>query len=239
MKLLMCNLKTNKTLDEMIEYLNNISLLQDKDNLIIFPSNLYLGTVKDYDLTFGSQDVSLYCDSSSTGEITAKQVRSTGAKYTIIGHSERRDKFQEDEYLLSKKIKNALEANLNIIYCIGETLEEKQRHKTYHILEKQIAKIFNSLTMDEMQKITIAYEPVWAIGNGNPAKVNEIEEINDFIKKIVLDYYAINIKVLYGGSVNSDNISSYANAKNIDGFLVGKASLNPLEVANMLEKINL
>lgn len=234
----MCNLKANKNLNEMQEYLTGINNLKNKENLVIFPSNLYLGNISNFNITFGSQDISSFTNPSSTGEITASQVKSTGAEYTIIGHSERREKNGEDEYLLTKKIKNALNEDLKIVYCIGETKEEKSRHKTYQVLEKQIAKIFNLLSYEEMNNIIIAYEPVWAIGSGNPAKANEIEEIVDFIKKIVLDYFEIKIKVLYGGSINSENISSLTNLKNLDGFLVGKASLEIEEVSRILQKIN-
>lgn len=234
----MCNLKSNKTLEEFTTYINEIKQLDNLEALTIFPSGLYLSLMSDYNISFGSQDISIYTDGSSTGEITAKQVKSTNAQYTIIGHSERRNKFSEDELLLLKKIKVALNENLKVVYCIGETKEEKLRQKTYQVLEKQIAKIFNSLSDAEMDQIIIAYEPIWAIGGGNPASAKDIAEISEFIKKIILDYYDKDIKVLYGGSVNSDIIASFNKIKTIDGYLVGSASLKIEEVAKMLQIIN-
>lgn len=236
MKLLMCNLKANKTLTEFRGYLEKIKNIENKESLVVFPSYLYLSLMQDSNITFGSQDISLYDSGSYTGEVTANQVKSTGATYTIIGHSERRNAFEEDEYLLAKKVKKALDANLKVVYCIGETKEEKLRHKTYQVLEKQMAKIFNNLSENEMNNIIVAYEPVWAIGTGTPAKEKDIEEITSFIKKIILDYYEVTIKVLYGGSINKGNITSLNKITNIDGFLVGKASLNPEEVSEMLKK---
>lgn len=238
MKLLMCNLKANLTLIEAEEYFDNINNIKEKESLIIFPASLYLSIINKYSFNFGSQDVSLFNESNSTGEVTAKQIKSTNAKYTIIGHSERREKNKEDEYIISKKIRNALDNDLKVVYCIGETKEEKSRHKTYQVLEKQIAKIFNHLSEAEINAIIIAYEPVWAIGSGNPAKSSDIEEITTFIKKIIKDYYNIDIKVLYGGSVNSNNISEFNKIRSVDGFLVGSASLNVEEVTKMLQKIN-
>ena len=235
MKLLMCNLKENKTLEEFNQYLEEITKLSNKEQLVIFPSYLYLPLMTNSNISFGSQDVSIYNEGSNTGEIAASQIKSTGATYTIIGHSERRNKFEEDEHLLSKKIQNCLKENLKVVYCIGETIEEKLRHKTYQVLEKQIAKIFNGLSHEDMQNIIIAYEPVWAIGSGTPATEEEIEEVVSFIKKLILDYYDQNIKVLYGGSVNKDNIATYKKIKILDGFLVGKASLDPEEIAEMLK----
>lgn len=234
----MCNLKSNKTLEEFKTYLNELSNLDNLDILTLFPSSLYLSVMSDYNINFGSQDISVYTDGSSTGEVTAKQVKSTNAQYTIIGHSERRNKFSEDELLLLKKIRIALNEKLKVVYCIGETKEEKLRKKTYQVLEKQIAKIFNSLSDEEMDQIIIAYEPVWAIGGGNPASKKGIAEISEFIKKIILDYYDKDIKVLYGGSVNSGIIADFDKIKTIDGYLVGSASLKTEEVAKMLQIIS-
>lgn len=235
LKLLMCNLKANKTFPEFNTYLEEITKMPNKESLIIFPPYLYLSILKDKNLVFGSQDVSLYDEGSNTGEVAASQIKSTGASYVIVGHSERRSKFNEDEYILSKKIKQCLKEELKVVYCIGETLEEKLRHKTYQVLEKQIAKIFNNLSAQDMNNVIIAYEPIWAIGSGKAAKESDIEEITPFIKKLVLDYYDLDIKVLYGGSVNKDNIASINKIKNVDGYLVGKASLNPEDIAEMLK----
>ena len=237
MKLLMCNLKANKTLDEFVEYIEEIEKIDNKESFAIFPSHLYLGVASNYTVPFGSQDISLYTEGASTGEVTINQIKSTGAKFTILGHSERRAKFAEDERLLLNKINLALEADLKVIYCIGESLEEKSRQKTYQILEKQIAKVFNSLTEENLKNIIIAYEPIWAIGTGVSATMDEIAATTEFIKKLVMDYYNVEMQVLYGGSVNSKNIADINKIESVDGFLVGSASLNVEEVNKMYQII--
>ena len=238
MKLLMCNLKANKTLDEFVEYIEEIEKIDNKESFAIFPSHLYLGVASNYNVPFGSQDISLYTEGASTGEVTVNQIKSTKAKYTILGHSERRAKFSEDEHLLLKKIDLALNTGLKVIYCIGESLEEKSHNKTYQVLEKQIAKVFNSLTEENLSNIIIAYEPIWAIGTGVSATMEEIATTTEFIKKLINDYYNVDMKVLYGGSVNSNNIADINMIESVDGFLVGSASLNIEEVNKMYQLIN-
>lgn len=235
MKLLMCNLKANKNLREFVEYIKKIKEITNKDNLVIFPSYLYLAILNNQNINFGAQNVSVYEDGSNTGEVTISQIKSTGAKYLIVGHSERRKKYNEDEYILLKKIRQSLKYNIQVVYCIGETKEERARNKTYQVLEKQIAKIFNSLSQEEMENIIIAYEPVWAIGTGQTASATEVDEISKFIKTLIKDYYDRDNKLLYGGSVNKDNIKTLCKISSIDGFLVGKASLEAEEVAEMLK----
>jgi len=158
-----------------------------------------------------------------TGSVNASMLKKTGAEYLILGHSENRLE-GETNYLIKKKITSALKQKLNIIFCIGETQEEKNKGKTFSILKKQISqsldKSFNK------SKIILAYEPVWAIGTNKIPKINELEKIINFIKSEFKKKFKtkISTKVLYGGSVNPKNISMFSPIDQIDGFLIGGAS---------------
>lgn len=154
-----------------------------------------------------------------------------GAKYVIVGHSERRIYRHEINIDFINKINNAVENGLNVIYCIGETLNEKENGRTYEVLEKQISEVLNNV---EIKNIMIAYEPVWAIGTGKVPEVNEIKENIKFINDIIMENYEEKLDILYGGSVNDTNIGELCTIKGLNGFLVGGASLDPNKVKGML-----
>ena len=179
----------------------------------------------------GVQDISSFMDKTITGEIEATQVKSMGAKYVIVGHSERRIYRHEINIDFINKINNAVENGLNVIYCIGETLNEKENGRTYEVLEKQISEVLNNV---EIKNIMIAYEPVWAIGTGKVPEADEIKENIKFINDIIMEKYEEKLDILYGGSVNDTNIGELCTIKGLNGFLVGGASLDPNKVKGML-----
>ena len=160
-------------------------------------------------------------------------------KYCLIGHSSRRINYNETENNIKKKIDNCLANGIKVIYCIGESREEKQREKTYQVIEKQIAKIFNGFK-GNINDIIIAYEPIWAISDNKKATdeidLVKIKDIIDFIKNIIVNYYNAQIEVLYGGSLDDDIITSYLDL-NVDGFLIGNASLDVKKVENFIKKL--
>ncbi len=163
-----------------------------------------------------------------TGSINPSMLKSVGAKYVIIGHSENRAAGETNK-IINLKIKTALKSNLSIIFCIGETLNEKRKKITKKILTKQIQLGLSKIR--DKKKIIIAYEPVWSIGTGLIPKSNELSEIINFIKK-----KNRNSKILYGGSVNSKNISELKSINNIDGFLIGGASQDPKKFIDIIKK---
>tara|TARA_X000001036_G_scaffold400220_1_gene404410 strand:- start:86 stop:823 length:738 start_codon:yes stop_codon:yes gene_type:complete len=163
-----------------------------------------------------------------TGSINSSMLKSVGAKYVIIGHSENRNAGETNK-LINLKIKSALKSGLKVIFCIGETLKEKRKKITKKVLNKQIRLGLNKIT--DRRKIIIAYEPVWSIGSGIVPKTNELFEIVDFIKK---DYR--NYKVLYGGSVSPKNIKELKSIKNIDGYLIGGASQDYKKFIDIIKK---
>ena len=163
-----------------------------------------------------------------TGSVNPSMLKSVGAKYVIIGHSENRQ-FGETNDLINKKIKSALKSGLNVIFCVGETLREKRKKITRKILNKQIQ--LGLKKIKNRKKIILAYEPVWSIGTGLIPKSNELFNTIDFIKK-----KNKNLKVLYGGSVNPKNIDELKLINNIDGFLIGGASQDPKKFIDIIRK---
>lgn len=236
MKYLVCNIKNKMNKDETIKYeaaLEGVDV--DKNKLVIIPSFPFISFYHGNNYEIGSQDISSFTDTTITGEVTAEQLKSLNVSYVLIGHSERRQYKQEINIDFINKINHAQDKDLKIIYCIGETLEEKENGDTYIVLEKQISEVLNNV---EIKDIIIAYEPIWAIGTGKIPKISEIQDTIEFIKDIVEEKYDCEIKVLYGGSVNVDNIELINNIKSVDGFLVGSASLNITNVEQMITLIN-
>lgn len=221
-KLIVGNLKNYMDAHDTAVYLKQIDKIE---NVVICPSNIFIPYFLNKKFEVGIQNIYLN-DKTCTGEITAKQAKSLGISYAIVGHSERRTNFIETNIVVNHKIKEALKNNLKVILCIGETLEEKQNNKTIEVLKKQI----NECLKDINEEVIIAYEPIWAIGTNIVPTVSEIENNISKIKEIV------NTKVLYGGSVNSNNISEII--KVTDGVLIGKASTDVVEFLKIIEVVN-
>ena len=163
-----------------------------------------------------------------TGEVSAAMVASTGAKYVILGHSERRAYYGETVAILEEKVKLALANGLTPIFCIGEVLEEREANKQNEVVAAQLASVF-SLSAEDFSKIVLAYEPVWAIGTGKTATPDQAQEIHAFIRSLVADKYgkevADNCSILYGGSAKPSNAKELFAKPNVDGGLIGGASL--------------
>ena len=197
--------------------------------------NTFYERVKNSNISIGAQN----CHSNSgygafTGSVNAKLIKSSGAKFVILGHSENR-KNGENDLIINKKIHSVLKENLNVIFCIGETLAEKKNKKTYSVLKKQITKGLKGIK--KLNNILLAYEPIWSIGTGlipnNSELLKNISNIKKIFKKFKKSW---SIKILYGGSVNPKNIRELAQIKAINGFLVGGASLNSKKFIDIIKK---
>lgn len=235
MKYLVCNLKNKLVKDEYLKYISSLKdVACKKTKLVICPSSAFLSLFDGDNYYLGAQDFSSFMDRTITGEITAEQLRSLGANYVLIGHSERRECRKEINIDFINKINNAHANKFKIIYCIGGTLKEHENNKTLKVLEKQIVEVLNNVLV---KNIIIAYEPVWAIGTGKIPQEQEIEKVATFIKKFIMEKYEVKVDVLYGGSINPSNIANLKNISGIDGFLVGGASLDAKNVKEMLKKI--
>ncbi len=224
--LIVANWKCNPINTKKVNHLLEIEEGNQDTEVVICPPFLYLSQAKEKlrnkDIKLGAQD-SFWEDSGSyTGEVSPLMLSNLGCEYVIIGHSERRKYFEEDSNIIKQKVEKALENDLKVILCVGETEEEKKKEKTFTVLKKQIKGI--------KKKVIIAYEPLWAIGSGNNCNPDQAEKAVAFIKK------EIDTKVLYGGSVNVKNASSYLN-KDIDGLLIGRTSLKPDQFSTIIKKV--
>ncbi|MDC3028135.1 triose-phosphate isomerase [Pseudomonadota bacterium] len=173
----------------------------------------------------GAQDISKYNDGAKTGDISADMVIEKGCSFSILGHSERREFYNETNSIVSEKLRVCLEKSIIPVVCIGESLEDYNAGKTLDILEMQLKEIFTSIATKKT--VVIAYEPVWAIGSGKTPSTVEVNNIHQHIKDIVQSIANIEaVNVIYGGSVNCENAKSFFQQTNIDGALIGGASLN-------------
>jgi triosephosphate isomerase len=230
------NWKMFKTIQEAVSTANElkakVSDVKDKE-IVICPVFTCLkpvcDAVKGSNVKVGAQDLFWEEKGPFTGEISAQQVKDTGCTYAIIGHSERRQFFHETNETVGKKILAALKVGLTPIVCIGELLAERESGKTFAVIEKQIREGLGVLNAEQAKLIVVAYEPVWAIGTGKVATPAQAEEVHIFTRKTIGSMFGQNIadgiRILYGGSVKPDNISDLMSQKNIDGGLVGGASL--------------
>ncbi|MCZ4222317.1 triose-phosphate isomerase [Pedobacter rhodius] len=194
------------------------------------------------DVTIGAQNIHDKENGAYTGEISAKMVKSVGVEYVILGHSERRQYQAESDELLAAKTKIALANNLKPIFCIGETLDERNNGSYYEVLKKQLVEGLFSLTEDDFRKVVIAYEPVWAIGTGLTASPEQAQDIHAFIRSEIEANYGFNVAddttILYGGSCNPGNAASLFAQKDIDGGLIGGASLKSRDFTDIIKALN-
>jgi triosephosphate isomerase len=195
--------------------------------VVICPPFVYLPLLKG--LARGAQNVSHEEKGAFTGEVSAGMLSNLKIKYAIIGHSERRKYFGETDEIINKKIKKTLGSGLKVIFCIGETAEERDAGKKNQVLERQIKEGLAGI--DDIRNINVAYEPVWAIGTGNNCSVEETKKSIDFIRQFVKS----KTRILYGGSVKSDNSGDYIKKAGANGLLVGGASLNAEEFIKIVK----
>ncbi|MDC0179994.1 triose-phosphate isomerase [Pseudomonadota bacterium] len=208
----------------------------------IAPASLYIDHLKtiltDYNIEIGSQNIDLEETGARTGEISASMIKDLGCAFSIIGHSERRMLFHETNQMICQKLIQADNNSVIPILCIGESAEENQSNNTFNVLEQQIIEALENV--NELSSLIIAYEPVWAIGSGKTPKPEEINSVHEMIKDVVQSRFPkIGLEsVLYGGSVNFKNASSLFEQKNVDGALIGGASLDGREFALIANVFN-
>ena len=239
------NWKMNKThhegmalLKELFKNLDiEVSLSEDGKifpEIVIAPTYLHLADAallaQGYDVKIAAQNCSSEKDGAYTGEISASMLKATKVDYVIVGHSERRYYFGETNQLVTKKIDRALENKISPICCIGETLSERESGKEFHVITKQIEECFFHLDAEQINKIIIAYEPVWAIGTGKNATPEQAQEMHNYIRSVISGKFgketSKNISILYGGSCNPSNAKNIFSQPDVDGGLIGGASLN-------------
>ena len=207
--------------------------------VVMCPSVPVLGVINNNvkGLSIGVQDVSSNVEGKYTGEVSAKMVKQMKVKYAILGHVERRKYFAETNVIIKEKIKRCIENKIVPIICVGESFEERKQKKHFKVIKKQLKEMLNNISFQNKSKIIISYEPVWAIGSGDPLSVLETVEMSKFIKKVTAKVVEqdIKINVIYGGSVTSKNIKEFLNFSEIDGFLVGGSSVNYKEFCSIIK----
>ncbi|MCF8255136.1 MAG: triose-phosphate isomerase [Bacteroidia bacterium] len=251
-KIIAGNWKMNKNLEEGLGLVSEISnMLKDEYSgsakVVIIPPFLHVAAstklvAENSRLATGAQNCSNHKSGAYTGEISADMIMSCGATYVIIGHSERRQYFNETNDWLAKKIDAVLEAGLTPIYCCGETLEERETNAHFTVLETQISEGLFHLNAEQMAQVVIAYEPVWAIGTGKTASTEQAQEIHAFIRGLIGKKYssdlAEEITIQYGGSVKPDNAKELFSAPDIDGALIGGAALQSRSFVDIIKSMN-
>jgi triosephosphate isomerase len=241
--LIIANLKMNKTYSESVEYLEELENKLGKGNKKVYICLPYtsLTLAKQFDqkgLQFGAQNIHEEEAGPFTGEISARMLADLNIKLVIIGHSERRRYFNETNERINKKIKTALRYGFQIILCVGETRAQRNTGKTRITLEKQIVEALVGIYENELRNITIAYEPVWAVGTGMVADNYDITMACKHIRHIISDHYSKNageeIKIIYGGSLTSQTANRVFRNNQIEGALVGGACLNANEFIKII-----
>lgn len=239
------NWKMNKTVSESMSFLNEfiplVHDIQDVDTVIAPPfTSLYAvsamlkNTPKNTNIQLSAQDIFFKDKGAYTGEISPAMLTDVGCSHVIVGHSERRQYFKETDEVINKKIKAAKKHNINVIFCIGETLQEREAEKTFEVLKMEIEEGLMNISP---HGIVVAYEPVWAIGTGKTATTEQAQEAHKYIRERLAILYgdtANSIRILYGGSVTPDNIDSFMECEDVDGVLVGGASLKADSFAKLI-----
>lgn len=234
-KIIAGNWKMNNNTQQTINLIDELvkKLPQTKTEVIIAPSfvNLALAVqaTKESPIVVAAQNMHFAEKGAYTGEVSADMLESIGVKTIILGHSERREYFNETDESLAKKVDTALAHQMRIIFCIGEKLAERKANKHFEVVKSQIEKALFHLSASDWANIVLAYEPVWAIGTGETASPEQAQEIHAFIRKTINEKYgnevADNVTILYGGSCNAKNAASLFANPDVDGGLIGGASL--------------
>lgn len=238
------NWKMFHTAKEAVSFLNTLNQSLDQmecgADLLICPPFTCLYPMKDHcgKIRLGAQNMHHQLEGAFTGEISAPMLKDAGAEYVILGHSERRHLFQESNDFINLKIKTALKEGLLPILCIGETEEERETGRTEEVLKEQLLQSLAGISKEELCRVVLAYEPVWAIGTGKTATAEDaaatISAVRNTVEKAYDKEAAETIRILYGGSVKPNNIKSLMNKEAIDGVLVGGASLKPEDFLSLI-----
>ncbi len=242
------NWKMNLTSSESAELVDGIIQGLKKDigcEIVLFPSFIHLPQVyekiKGTAIGLGGQNLYFEEKGAYTGEVAAFQLKDAGCSHVLIGHSERRHYFKEDYDTVNKKVKRALSTDLKVMLCVGESLEERENNVTEMVVVDQIVSAMENISPKNLCDISIAYEPIWAIGTGKTATPDDAAHVHKIIRKTLARIFdaetASAMCILYGGSVKPDNINDLMRESDIDGALVGGASLKPDSFLSLIHSV--
>jgi len=246
------NWKMNKSLKEANDYIGrfqgligDIPISVGKDcELILCPQATHLGqcaeALKSTPFRLGAQNCGTARFGAFTGEISPSVLKEMGVEWVILGHSERRHVFKEDDYLIFSRVRAALDEGLRILFCVGEILQDRKAGKTFKIVEHQLSFLKQAQSpLLELDPLVVAYEPVWAIGTGENATPSQAQEIHAFIREWVKEKFsseqALRLRILYGGSAKPENSAQLMAQPDVDGLLIGTASLDPVIFAGVIK----
>lgn len=245
-KIVAGNWKMNNSLAEAIQLVDGILANLDTrttTEIILCPSYLFIGPIHAHlkglhKIKLGAQNCSEHISGAYTGEVSAKMLQSVDCDYVIIGHSERRTYFNESNTQLTEKIKRALENDLAPIFCIGEKLDERKNNTHFDVVKEQLKSVLSPFNKKDLEKLILAYEPVWAIGTGVTATTLEAQEMHAFIRKTMIELFdeefAGEVPILYGGSCNAQNAKELFSCADVDGGLIGGASLKAVDFCSII-----
>lgn len=238
------NWKMHKTIAEALDFVNQVKDRVNNDNVeavICAPFTLLKDlkeATKGTNIKIGAQNMHFEEKGAFTGEISPLMLKELDMDYVVIGHSERRQYFNETDETVNKKVLKALEVGIDPILCVGETLEEREAGNTKDVCKVQVEKALENVSKEDLAKVVIAYEPVWAIGTGKTATSEDANDVIAYIREVVANLYgelANEVRIQYGGSVKPSNVAEIMNQSDIDGALVGGASL---EANDYVELVN-
>lgn len=240
------NWKMHKTLSEaksFMEHVNGLVPSKEKVDSVICAPALFLDQLvtisKDYDVEIGAQNMHFENSGAFTGEVSPVALADLGVKYVVIGHSERREMFNETDESVNKKTLAAFAHQLTPIVCCGETLEQRENGETNELVGSQVKKALAGLSAEQVKQSVIAYEPIWAIGTGRSSSASDANEVCAYIRQVVSEEFSADVaeavRIQYGGSVKPENIKEYMAQPDIDGALVGGASLEAESFLQLLE----
>jgi len=249
-KIVAGNWKMNMDLAEGLKYAGSIDKYfrenpSDKALVILCTPFIHLPGAHDIlkkgKVALGAQNCSSEASGAYTGEVSPWMIKSTGAEYVIIGHSERRSYYHEDDKLINKKTLLSINSGLKVIFCCGEVKEEREAAKHFLIVRRQLEEGLFNLTVEQMDSVVIAYEPVWAIGTGLTASPDQAQEMHKYIRDLVKEKYGSNcakkLPILYGGSCKPSNAAEIFSNPDVDGGLIGGASLKKEDFAAIVEAV--
>jgi len=237
------NWKMNKSIKESCDFLRELkkkNLESIKSEFILCPSFVSLKAVKDEledsAIQLGAQNVHQEKNGAYTGEISIAMLREIECEWVILGHSERRQYFLEEDIILNDKINTVIKNDLKPILCIGENQSQRNNHETFSVLKSQLRGALSGINNDA--EVLVAYEPIWAIGTGLSASFEQIDEVANWINEFLLQEFSIKVPILYGGSVTASNCGSMIDLENISGFLIGTSSLDVNEFSSICSIVN-
>jgi len=243
-KIIIGNWKMYKTVPEAATYVETLASLLKKSQVLVYlavPFTAIQASVEiaeESTLIIGGQNMHDAEEGAFTGEISARMLKDAGAGFVLLGHSERRRYFGETNAFINRKVKRAIESGLQPILCIGESGEERKENKTENVLEKQITECLEGISSGAADQLVLAYEPVWAIGSGKVASPEDADEAHRFCRRVIASLWseaaAEKLSILYGGSVTPENAKSLKSKPNVDGLLVGGASLSPVTFSKII-----